>query len=74
MASLSVSQKTFELIASAAITCYENKEFEEAHGLDKVARRINAALSNESINHPFGLRKGQGLKWQDVPSVLENVK
>jgi len=74
MAAISVSEKTFTIIANAAVTCYTNNEIEEAEELDKIARRINAALSNESLPHTWGRSKGQGLKWQDVPSVLEHVR
>ncbi|KKK71782.1 hypothetical protein LCGC14_2910470 [marine sediment metagenome] len=73
MANISVSEKTFDIIASAAITCYLNDEHDEAEELDKIARRINAALSNDVCKGPWS-KKGKGLKWRDVPSVLETVK
>lgn len=72
MASISVSEKSFELISHAAITCYQNGEIEEAEGLDKIARRINAVLSSQ-VTAKYRLR-GKGLTWKDVPSVLENVR
>ena len=72
MASISVSEKSFEFIAHAAITCYQNGEIKEAKGLDKIARRINAALSNQ-VTNKYRLR-GKGITWKDVPSVLEQVK
>ncbi len=72
MTSISVSEKSFELIAHAAITCYQNGEIEEAEGLDKIARRINAALSGQMTKkHRM---RGKGITWKDVPSVLENLK
>ena len=74
MPSISVSEKTFEAIAHAAMTCYINGEYEEAEELDKIARRVNAALSNERSKIGPWSKKAKGLKWQDVPSVLEHVK
>jgi len=72
MASISVSEKTFELVAHAAITCFVNNEIGEARELDKVARRINAALSNQ-VTKNYRLR-GKGITWRDVPSVLDVLK
>lgn len=72
MASISVSEKNFELIAHAAITCYQNGEIEEAEGLDKIARRINAALANK-VTKKYRIR-GKGITWKEVPSILENVR
>ena len=73
MASVNVGEGDFEIVASAANSAADNGDMDEAHALDKLARKINAAISRDSAAAKLA-RTISGrpavLRWQDVPSVL----
>jgi hypothetical protein len=67
-----ISEDDFSALANAAQRAMEAGEAEEARALDKLARKANAALSNDKYRSAgaaagFGAR---GIGWRDVPSTL----
>ena len=74
MATINVSEQDFETIASAANAAYLNDDEEEAQKLDKIARKINAALASSNsmlrAGRSMGFGKSKSLSWEDVPSTL----
>lgn len=73
MTSISVTEKDFEVLASAAVDAFERGDEQAAKAIDKVARKINAALSNQAARKAAGpwARGSSNLTWKDVPSTLE---
>lgn len=70
MPTVNISQADFEAAANGAWECFSRGKMQEAAALDKLARKINAALSASSIRGPAGLKRRERINWQDVPSVL----
>ena len=72
MATINVSEDDFRTVASAARDANEAGDREAARKLDKIARKINAALSNANTpSSPYGFgRQSKRLTWQDCPSTL----
>lgn len=74
MASINIREEDFSTVATAACAAMDAGDMEEAQALDKIARKINAALtgSRDSLNigRMMGMRKPV-VRWQDMPSVLE---
>lgn len=70
MASINVSEDDFMTIACAAM---ESGNRANAQALDKIARKINAALTNEKArkSSPFG-RMCKAVTWREMPSTLEH--
>jgi hypothetical protein len=62
MATVNVSEQDYDDIASAAHYARYRREATLAQRLDKLARKINAALSNQRV---------PPLTWKDVPSVFD---
>jgi hypothetical protein len=74
MASINVTEIDFSLVATAAFDARDAGRDEAAHGLDKLARKINAALSNARVSRsPFG-KPTKSLTWRDVPSVFKPLE
>ena len=69
MATINVSESDFAEVAGAANDAKRRGDMDSANNLDKIARKINAALANGSVRHPM-IRGQQGLTWRDVPSTL----
>lgn len=77
MASINVSEKDFEAVRSAALDAHFSGNAKAAASLDKLARKINAALSRDhGTAKACRLMRGAGepFKWQDAPSVLPQSK
>jgi len=72
MASVNMSETDFMVLASAANRAQQAGEHEDAEALDRMARKLNAALSGASVTNPFG-RMTKNPKWQDMPSTLDPV-
>lgn len=72
MANISVSEKDFELLFNAANDANDRGDKSQAKGLDKLARKINAALSKTCIEPPLRTGRPHHLKWQDMPSTLKS--
>lgn len=68
MAAINVSEEDFCALSEAANTALKRGDRRAALALDKVARKINAALSN--ARGPRGFNRSSGLSWTDVPSTL----
>ena len=68
-----VSEDDFSTVATAANAAMDAGDSEEAHALDKIARKINAALTGSRdslhIGRMMGMQKPV-VRWQDMPSVL----
>ena len=74
MASINVSEEDFSTIATAAHAAMDNGDQEEANALDKIARKINAALTGSRDSLHIGAMMGMPkpvVRWQDMPSVFE---
>lgn len=73
MASISVSEATFDALADAAHLAKRRGDLRLAAKLDRLARMTNAALSN-SRGRRFArmvLPGSKALTWRDVPSVFD---
>ncbi len=72
MSSINVSEDDFKIVASAAIDAKASGDLVAAAALDKIARKINASVSNANVRAMAGHlgRGGESIKWTDVPSVL----
>ena len=73
MASINVSEDDFEAVAMAANDAKFNGDMEAARALDKIARKINAALTVAApmlkrTTHLAGKRAS--VRWQDMPSTI----
>lgn len=69
MPSINISEQEFSVVASAAQDAFEKGCLDDAKALDKLARKMNAALSNQKVTGPYGAGYTP-LKWTDVESVL----
>jgi hypothetical protein len=74
MAIMNVSDADFETVARAAWAAKEQGDEAEAEELDKIARKINAALTQQQkmgrrLKGIF--REVKPLRWGDVPSVFD---
>jgi hypothetical protein len=72
MASVNISEEEFMAVAGAAYDALMKNDLKTADTLDKLARKMNASLSNSNLR-PFG-QKCKPITWQDVPSVLDQFK
>lgn len=73
MSSINISEADFATVASAAMNAKDKGNLSQAEALDKIARKINAALANASI--PKEMRRFAGpyavaITWEEVPSTL----
>ena len=74
MARINVSEDDFSTVATAARAAMDAGDLEEAGALDKIARKINAALTGSRDSLHIGQMIGMPkpvVRWQDMPSVLE---
>lgn len=73
MASINVTEKDFEAVATAAMDAEESGDMDHAKALDKVARKINAALSAQTAAraNPFPTYRTK-TSWRDMPSTLKD--
>ena len=73
-ASTNVTELEFNAVASAAVTAYYRGEYENAKALDKLARKINVALTNNKYRgmHSFS-DKNSKLTWQQVDGPLKTM-
>lgn len=68
MASISITEKDFTAVALAANEAFNRNDIDHANALDRIARKMNAALSSASTK---GMRfTSHPQRWQDVPSTL----
>lgn len=78
MAQINISEKDFTTVADAAHEAKDSGDDESAAKLDKIARKINAALSKNAegarICRIYGGGPPTPLTWRDVPSVFDRPK
>jgi hypothetical protein len=80
MPTVNVAEPDFSAVARAAQEAEDRGDHEAAAVLDKLARKINASLSNAtgrkaSSSHPFSFfHPGTSLRWQDIPSTLRSQR
>lgn len=75
MASMNIGEEDFLTVALAANKAKDSGNMEEARKLDKIARKMNAALTAgdrflKNIAYLSG-GKRQTVRWQDMPSTIE---
>jgi hypothetical protein len=74
MASINVSEDDFQAVAIAAMTAKDEGDMEQAVKLDKIARKINAALTG-ALSRPYAWIAGERhkpVRWEDMPSTLKD--
>ena len=74
MPSINISEADFVSVSSAARDAMARGKRSEAQALDKIARKINAALSGARVSGLMALAgssSSRGPKWQDMPSTLD---
>ena len=69
MASITISEADFAALFIAANRANENGDTEQAKILDKIARKMDAALSRDKAVRLMGVEP-MSLTWKDVPSTL----
>lgn len=74
MASINVGEGDFLTVAMAASEAQERGDLRQAKDLDKIARKINAALcASDPYRKVASMMSGnrQTVRWQDMPSTLK---
>lgn len=69
MASINISEADFAVVAHAAMAAKERGDMESALTLDKIARKINASLTNLACARNRRLT-GKSMTWEEAPSTL----
>ena len=76
MASINISEADFCSVAGAARDARDRGDMIEARALDKIARKINAALSHTApmarLARAASGQRCSTVSWKDVPSTLDN--
>lgn len=67
---ISVTEDEFNAVASAAVDAFNDGDIETAERLDKLARKINADLSNAHVSSITPMRTTGKPSWRDMPSTL----
>lgn len=74
MSSINISEDDFETVARAAVEANDRGDSAEAAKLDKIARKINASLTNANAYVQAGKAMGFATRkkftWRDVPSTI----
>jgi len=76
MSTINVSEEDFSTVAEAACNARDDGNAEAAQALDKIARKINAALTASRYSLSLGRMMGlprHTVRWEDMPSVLEET-
>ena len=75
MAHINVSEADFYALARAAREAQRGGDAEQAAVLDKLARKVNAALAAHSpermTRRRAGLAVAPAIRWEDTPSTLD---
>lgn len=72
MPSINISEDDFTAVAMAAMDAKSDGDMDKARALDKIARKINAALTSAGtlqISKIHGMPR-QSVSWQDMPSCI----
>lgn len=71
MANVNITEREFELVVGAAWDAKAKGRHDDATALDKLARKMNAALTNQKFpRHPLA-PPVKPIDWREVPSVFE---
>lgn len=73
MAAINVSEDDFGTVAWAAQQAKDRGDMKSAQALDKIARKINASLANETARKMPGagwMGKPRPITWDQCPSTL----
>jgi hypothetical protein len=73
MPSVNISEKDFDMVACAAMDAQDRGDMSTARNLDKLARKMNAAITSAKITAQFGRALGyqkSEVRWQDMPSII----
>ncbi len=68
MPNVNLAESDFEALAAAANDAYESGDHQLADRLDKIARKLNAALSRQSVSPMF--KVGESFGWTDAPTTI----
>lgn len=74
MSSINISEEDFITVAMAASSAQDDGDMDAAHKLDKIARKINAALcASDPYRQIATMMSGskKSVRWQDMPSTLK---
>ena len=75
MAIINVTEADFRLLANAAMDARDSGAMEAARGLDKLARKANLALTNNStgmqLAKKLGVQSPHQSTWRDMPSTID---
>lgn len=75
MASINTSEADFMAVAGAARDAKDRGDMTEAKALDKIARKINAALSHDApmarLARAASGQRCSTSSWKDMPSTLD---
>lgn len=72
MPTINVREADFEAVAGAAMDAKAAGNIEQARELDRIARKINLALSNQTVRDfsPMNMGENRGKTWRDMPSTI----
>lgn len=76
MASINISEADYGVLFSAAHDAAAHGDQDQAAALDKLARKVNAALTTNSSGRKLAGAMGLSLKsvrWEEMPSVFAEV-
>jgi aspartate/tyrosine/aromatic aminotransferase len=74
MPTISITEKDFAVLANAAVEAFMNGDKEDAEALDKIARKMNAALSSGTASKAAGIfSRSRNVSWKEMPSTLEHL-
>lgn len=74
MPSINISEDDFQKLAMAAHRAQRDGDMEDAKALDKIARKMNAALTGNNSARKLAAAWGgqsKALSWRDMPSTLD---
>jgi ATP-dependent Lon protease len=73
MASINISEQDFDTLFNAAHLAKENGDMELAKKIDKIARKINASLSNAKFSKSPFKSSRDNLSWKEINSVFKDI-
>lgn len=75
MAHINIGEADFLVLARAAREAQRGGNADQAAALDKLARKVNAALAGQNPERAARKRAGllvaPAIRWQDTPSILD---
>jgi hypothetical protein len=71
MASISITEQEFGIVAHAARQAERRGDMHDARALDKIARKMNATLTYNTIKRTSPFVMAVKPSWRDMPSTLD---